>query len=475
MCGIVGVAGDLAVKHERVFTDLLVMNQLRGFDSIGVAKIGYARKPTVLKTLEHPASLIQSKEYKDLLSGSNRVLLGHNRAATVGDVNVLNAHPFTHGAITGVHNGTVAYRKDLEDHQNFQVDSDNIYYHINKKGVKDLWPKLWGAASLVWWNEDEESLNFLRNKERPMYLAFDKERKVIIWASEFYMLYAATFRNGVQLASAPIATTVDFLYSFNMGKGWKKGNVMECTEERIPYYAPRQPAYVYKPQASYTPPDNSPAWLRIGNTIDICFDARTEVNNWIQFSGWSPLDDRVNITVNYVKAEGVEPIVNLADKLQIYRGQVSAITRIWRSGALEFDVKVVGVHKAINSKGDKISLEEYEDEKVGKHLDEIKSMMDGDVKKGEDGAPFEEADMDCSVLCTFKNKKLCKKCRQAFGIRAGNWSAKKEKNYFCDWCGSVHGDGEIVYITDGHDESYCADCFKQVVDYLFQRNITQWN
>ena len=459
MCGIVGVAGDVQVKHERAFSDLLIMNQLRGFDSIGVTRVNMTASPSVLKTLMHPAELIASKEYKDLLRSSNRVLLGHNRAATVGEVNVENAHPFTHGAITGVHNGTLTYRRDLEEHERFKVDSDNLFYHLHKKGIKDLWPKIWGAAALVWWDSEKEELNFIRNKERPLFFALDKEKKVLVWASEFYMLLAATSRNGITMNATPMAAAVNTLYTFSF-KDYKKGDAVKLTEEVISdrpiiiHFPKKRPIVDYGIQ-------KAPAWLIVGNTIDCMFESQYAVNGFWNFEGWNPLDDRINIEASFVKTDMAPPVINLFNKTQVYRGTIKSITRVWRGGVLEFDVRVERVHPAKKADGSVLLLGDE------KKIDT--KEWDGVLASLADEAPFDKADISCKTLCIFQSADFCQKCRQAFFGRIGEWTKTHGKRYHCDWCGGVHKENEIVYITNDKEESYCRDCFQNVVNHLISR------
>ena len=95
MCGIVGVAGKMEIKTDNVFTDMLIMDQLRGKDSVGVCAVAGAVEPVILKSLVDPLTFVSSIEYKKSIGQKfNRVLIGHNRAATVGNVNPENAHPF---------------------------------------------------------------------------------------------------------------------------------------------------------------------------------------------------------------------------------------------------------------------------------------------------------------------------------------------------------------------------------------------
>jgi len=55
-----------------------------------------------------------------------------------------------------------------------------------------------GAWALVWWDKGEETLNFLRNKERPLWIAFTKSNDTLFWASELWMLEGVLRRNGVE-------------------------------------------------------------------------------------------------------------------------------------------------------------------------------------------------------------------------------------------------------------------------------------
>ena len=200
MCGIVGVFGLLDGKIEKAFEDMLQWDVVRGMDSTGVALLKRLDTvPVILKSIMLPTDLICSKEYQKETKQYNRLMIGHNRAATKGKVNNKNAHPFQHGPITLVHNGTLWRFKHLVKEKEFDTDSETITKAIANEGIEELWKKLDGAAQLVWWNSDELTLNFLGNEKRSFWYAKAKSGDVVIFASEDWMIEVAAKRNKIEL------------------------------------------------------------------------------------------------------------------------------------------------------------------------------------------------------------------------------------------------------------------------------------
>lgn len=201
MCGIVGVAGNLMSREELTMKRLLLVDTLRGFDSTGLAAVRCGGSMVyVAKRAKHCFDLFDTKSFQDALNGiSSQVFIGHNRAATIGGIKDVNAHPFQIEHITGVHNGTLEDRDKsmLEDiaGEKFNTDSEALFAAIAKVGVKEVIPKITkgcdqskGAWSLVWWDANDKTLNFLRNDHRPLWYCFSDDFKLIFWASENWML-----------------------------------------------------------------------------------------------------------------------------------------------------------------------------------------------------------------------------------------------------------------------------------------------
>jgi hypothetical protein len=110
-----------------------------------------------------------------------------------------NAHPFTFGTVTGVHNGSLRDWWDLENYRTHDVDSKALIETIAARGIKETWKSFIGAAAVVWWDEDDSSINMVRNKERPLTYCWGKDRKTIFWASEFWMISVAASRAKIDL------------------------------------------------------------------------------------------------------------------------------------------------------------------------------------------------------------------------------------------------------------------------------------
>lgn len=199
MCGIVGLAGELKAHDEQLFKLLLLLDYFRGQDSTGMAVIDRNNEVKTLKVADDPIILMQHADFEMTLHAIvSYGFLGHNRASTVGVTNRANAHPFTHGSRTGVHNGTLTKLGYIDLaarlEEDYGTDSETIYAHMAKYGVRDTISRLEGAYALVWFDAEEGTVNMYRNDERPLWTATKPSGtgSVLLWASESEMLSAAS-------------------------------------------------------------------------------------------------------------------------------------------------------------------------------------------------------------------------------------------------------------------------------------------
>lgn len=214
MCGIVlaGSSAPLSVGESNIFEQMLFSDTFRGEHSTGVIA-GY-RKPeysnTTLDVFTAKAAVtapefLKSDAWKGIISRTAKTttatgtttystsrrpkfLIGHNRHATKGAKTAQNAHPFTHGHITLVHNGTLVDQSLLPEHKRFEVDSENIAYALSVLPAAEVIQKLDGAFTLIWFNAQEQKVHVIRNDERPFHFAEGTSPNTWFGASEEEML-----------------------------------------------------------------------------------------------------------------------------------------------------------------------------------------------------------------------------------------------------------------------------------------------
>ena len=153
----------------------------------------------VAKQTGDPFQLMDTHSFNDIFKKPLRVLIGHNRYATTGKVTRRNAHPFEFPSVVGAHNGTLTNKHSLTDGHKFEVDSEALFNEIHVNGISKAIAKAKGAWALTYFNKEDNTLNFIRNKERPLSYIFSEDKKVVFWASEAWMLTAVLHREGYKV------------------------------------------------------------------------------------------------------------------------------------------------------------------------------------------------------------------------------------------------------------------------------------
>jgi len=188
MCGHFGLhrpTAALTFTELNVMYNMMLAGVVRGMDGTGIVAVDKdGANLRAIKTAGAPWQLFGSgiwQTFKTSMDKDAATIIGHHRAATKGGVTGANAHPFTRGHITMAHNGTLTNNFPLE----FSVDSDWLTSEVAAKGVK-AFADIHGAYACVWWDDNEKSLNFFANKERPFSIV--EYDKTFFWASEIAMM-----------------------------------------------------------------------------------------------------------------------------------------------------------------------------------------------------------------------------------------------------------------------------------------------
>lgn len=214
--------GHITVKEKRAFRELLLVDVLRGKHSTGVATVSAHGDVEVFKKAVNAMDFLDFKGADVMLAQNSNCIIGHNRYATKGEINNVNAHPFEFSELVGAHNGTLTQLWKLDDYHEFDVDSENLYHHINKNGITDAFDKVCGALALTWYDKVNSVLCLLRNKERPLSYCYSEDKKTLFWASEAWMLRGVLARCGISITPIVFADE-DMLYEFAVPRGFNTG------------------------------------------------------------------------------------------------------------------------------------------------------------------------------------------------------------------------------------------------------------
>jgi len=97
--------------------------------------------------------------------------------------------------------------------------------------IESVWEKADGAMALVWWDKTAHKLNIIRNKQRPMQFAYSEDGKILMYASESWMLLVAAMRQGIKLQKA-VTVKPDCQYTFEVNG---EGKVVHIERDVVPF------------------------------------------------------------------------------------------------------------------------------------------------------------------------------------------------------------------------------------------------
>lgn len=365
MCGIVTVMSNEGVKFNKdrakFFREGILVDTLRGAHSTGVFAASEDKDNTVWFKKPVPGyDFIHLPNFSRLITNFDQVkfAIAHNRHATKGSINVHNSHPFNHGSVTGVHNGSLWTYKYLASGENFDTDSEHVIHSIANRGVQETVSELDGAFVLVWHDANDHTLHYIRNDERPFHLAYIKGQDTVVGASEKLMLKMLCARSELE---------IEKLYQLKVGREYifKLDNLKNPEEVDRRLYKPPARQTNFLPGVQQQTPANSTIagaeretrraavlltqyGLKIGDRLDF----------WV--GNWAPYTNSKNnlygqLTGCWAKSPYLNIIVN-----GIERDRYDAMDNWYYSG--EIVAASIGEGNVLTIVLGSTSLQEIEDE-----------------------------------------------------------------------------------------------------------------
>ncbi len=221
------------------FEDLFWMSAIRGKQSTGLMTYtpqGQFKKPPVrtakiVGPSSYFLSLDSNKKVEERMIRTvfTEVFLGHCRWATVGSVNLQNAHPFDTGMMISAHNGTLTDKK-YDDSE--KTDSQMMFEDIEKRGLVPVLEDLnkSSAYALSIFNKRDKNVILTRNYERTLFVGISPERGVLFWSSEEEFLWTISSRRKLKLEIFRLEPFV--IYDIDLDNV-KRGNVTPWTTTEI--------------------------------------------------------------------------------------------------------------------------------------------------------------------------------------------------------------------------------------------------
>jgi predicted glutamine amidotransferase len=218
MCGIFGFVGAPNDDDLKTVRQLAIVNYLRGVHATGVAVVTDKNVYTHKKAVD-AITFVSGSAFKSVTDVKGKTaILGHCRQATMGSATDPDgAHPFQHGAITGMHNGTLMSRSGLSSDFEFEVDSEHVMYSLSQCDTDDdvvkLLEALDGAYALAWHDKRDNTINIARNDERELAYCVTTFGE-FIYSSELAMLQAVIKRRNIKCALEPQEFPIGKWFSF---------------------------------------------------------------------------------------------------------------------------------------------------------------------------------------------------------------------------------------------------------------------
>ncbi len=207
MCGLVGVIKqNMTLSYYSKFKDLMAIAQLRGDDGAGIISVPKGKDGeeiphvNIKRTTWSSGHLVTLQDFDDVTKGDRSALFGHARQPTKGGSTLENVHPHRIENIILMHNGTMSHVGGKAVPQG-KSDSKEIAKYLVDHPIEEFVDNSYGAYCLTWVDLKKQTINFIRNGERPLWFCEEKSTQMegsttdaFFWASELWMLQCTLAR-----------------------------------------------------------------------------------------------------------------------------------------------------------------------------------------------------------------------------------------------------------------------------------------
>lgn len=287
MCGLVGMfsmtGNGFAHGSRDVFYVMMLLNGLRGIHSTGMAGVTKDGKVDLLKGIGGIEALSTWKDtdtFFGRIYSQYRLVLGHGRYATRGNITAMNAHPHESGPITLIHNGTMtnfdAAVKDFKGKKKYETDSELCTDIIARDGIEELVKSYNGGFAFMAFNRETNELQIVRNYERTLFMYKRSDRDEILFSSEDAVFHYLEKKFNIQ--GSVFYFKPGCLYTFKLGE--RDMPIRDISNYGGKYGQYKPPVSNFFPKKHYRGGSNNARWTqeelelaRARDGMDTLYDA----------------------------------------------------------------------------------------------------------------------------------------------------------------------------------------------------------
>lgn len=189
-------------KINKMLEHVFYCNSFGNTDGSGIMMMDSDGLVDTHKRAIPSTDFINTKWYDSQNLAKEKFVGMHTRYATVGGNSDSNSHPFQHGDITLMQNGTAASSPHhtvlTGKPSGCVVDSDSVAYAFDTIGVEETLDVYRGDGVFMWLDEKDKSFNIVKNDKRQLHFIQWKDKpNIIFFATEAYVLALAAVRAGI--------------------------------------------------------------------------------------------------------------------------------------------------------------------------------------------------------------------------------------------------------------------------------------